>query len=192
MDPQLKKDSIVTFRKVIQAHRIQDPPPPSRPQTAHPLSLVWVSVQAGDHDQCCPWMSRRWKCCCVGWHATETQHLHGWDFLLGSALQLDTETAVNQSPSSCVYHLYYGGGGLRFVCMACKNKKDKKSNIKNKTKQQQWLLKLKENISFIKIPNKKTSTRQRQIVKTRGGFGEAAMCWILCYIPDQFVEGFQF
>lgn len=106
-----ERDSLVTFRKVIQA---QDSDPPSRPQTTHPLSTVWVSGQAGDHDQCCPWMSRRWKCCCVGWHATETQHLHGWDFLLGSALQPDTETAVNQSPSSCVYGLYYvtGGGGV--------------------------------------------------------------------------------
>lgn len=138
MDPQLKKDSIVTFRKVIQAHRIQTPPPslPSRPLTAHPLSLVWVSVQAGDHDQCCPWMSRRWKCCCVGWHATETQHLHGWDFLLGSALQLDTETAVNQSPSSCVYRLYYGTGGRGYGLYAwlAKTKRTKKATKKqNKT-----------------------------------------------------------
>lgn len=33
---------------------------------------------------------RKWRCCCVGW-----QDLQGRDFLLGSPLQLDTETAVN-------------------------------------------------------------------------------------------------
>ena len=62
---------------------------------SHPLLYMKsTSVRAGGRGLCRPQLSRRWRCCCVGRPAHET--LRGrqeWDFLL----QLDTETAVNQS-----------------------------------------------------------------------------------------------
>lgn len=53
-----------------------------------------------------------------------------------------------------------------YVC-PCKSKKDKQ---RNKPKQE-WLLTLKENISFIKILNRKTSTKTK--------LKKAMMCLIL-------------
>lgn len=64
--------------------------------------FIQASVQVGSRSLCHLQRLRRWRCCCVGWPADETQDLQGWDFLLGTPLQLDTETAVNQSHWSCV------------------------------------------------------------------------------------------
>ena len=69
---------------------------------SHPLLyMMRASVQAGCQALCRLQWSRRWRCCYVGWPAVETQDLQGWDFLLDTPLQLDTETAVNQSHWSC-------------------------------------------------------------------------------------------
>ncbi|TNN88104.1 hypothetical protein EYF80_001685 [Liparis tanakae] len=61
---------------------------------SHPvLRVVRANVRAGAGALSRLQLSRRWRCCCVGWPADEIQDLRGRDFRLGSSLQLDTETA---------------------------------------------------------------------------------------------------
>lgn len=75
------------------------------PISLQPQPSLWVmktSVQAAGHGQRPPQTPRTWRCCCVEWPADESQVLQEWDFLPGSPLQLDTETAVNQRDWLCV------------------------------------------------------------------------------------------
>lgn len=83
------------------------------PSAGTQLSIFYMkrtSVQAAGRAACRLQRSRMWRCCCVGWPADGTQDLHGWGFLLGSPLQLDTETAVN--------HSHWSRVGCPFSC-AC-------------------------------------------------------------------------
>ncbi|KAF3833702.1 hypothetical protein F7725_024906 [Dissostichus mawsoni] len=68
--------------------------------TAFWTAAVFVEIAWGRALSCLQ-LPRRWRCCCVGRPAEEAQDLQGWDFLRGSPLQLESETAVNQRHRSC-------------------------------------------------------------------------------------------